>query len=99
MTRMEIVLVFFIESAVLSGIGSLIGGLSGGIATFVLSKFPFDIEVFLEDMMASNNTIFVTFSPAIVIQGFAYGLVMYAVCTIIPSLKSAFFKPVEAIRR
>jgi putative ABC transport system permease protein len=99
MTRKEIVLVFFLESVVLSGIGSLIGCLAGGIATFVVSKFPFDIGAVMEDMMAMNNTIFVTFSPSIIAQGFAYGLIISGLCTLIPSLKSAFVKPVEAIRR
>ena len=99
MTRTEIVQVFFLESLVLSAIGSVIGCLVSGVATFVLSRVPFDIGSYMEDMMAINNTLFVTFSPALVAQGFLYGLLISAVCTFFPALRSAFVEPVEAIRR
>jgi putative ABC transport system permease protein len=99
MTRREIVEVFFLESLVLSGLGSAMGGLAGGVTTYVLSRIPFDIGSIMESMMATNNTLYVTFSPAIIVQGLLFGLVVSGVCTILPSLKSAFVKPVEAIRR
>jgi putative ABC transport system permease protein len=99
MTRREIVSVFFLESLVLSFIGSVIGCAIGAIVTFVLSQFPFDIGSMMEDMIAMNNTIYVLFSPRIILQGFVYGLLVSGICTIFPSLKSAFIKPVEAIRR
>ncbi len=99
MTRREIVSVFFLESLVLSFIGSVIGCVIGAITTFILAQFPFDIGSMMEDMIVMNNTIYILFSPRIIVQGFLYGLLVSAVCTIFPSLKSAFVKPVEAIRR
>jgi putative ABC transport system permease protein len=99
MTRREIVSVFFLESLVLSGIGSVIGCIIGTVVTYILSQVPFDIGTMMEDMIAMNNTIYVMFSPRIIIQGLIYGLLVSGVCTIFPSLKSAFIKPVEAIRR
>jgi putative ABC transport system permease protein len=99
MTRREITSVFFFESLVLSGAGALLGCVLGGALTFVLSVFPFDVGSLYGNMMPMNDTIFVTFSPFIIVQGFLYGLVVSGICTIFPSLKSAFIKPVEAIRR
>jgi putative ABC transport system permease protein len=52
----------------------------------------------MKDMPVSG-TIFIKFSPAIVAQGFVFGIVVSAVCTLAPSLKSAFIEPVEALRR
>jgi putative ABC transport system permease protein len=99
MTRREIVQVFFLESLILSGIGSVLGCITSGLLTFVLSLFPFDIGSYTENMIAMNSTLYVKFSPVIIGQGFLYGLGVSAICTIFPSLKSAFIKPVEAIRR
>lgn len=99
MNRKEIVEVFFFESLFLSAIGSVVGCGAGAIVTYLLSRMPFDIGSIVEDTMAMNDTLFVSFSPAILAQGLAYGLGVSALCTILPSLKSAFVKPVEALRR
>jgi putative ABC transport system permease protein len=99
MTRREIVQVFFLESLILSGLGSLAGCLSSGLATFLVSRMPFDIGSYMGEMMAMNNTLFVTFSPVLIGQGLLYGLAISGACTILPSLRSAFIEPVEAIRR
>jgi putative ABC transport system permease protein len=98
MTRAEIVAVFFMESVILSTAGSVLGCLVGGAATFALSRVPFDMSVY-EDMFTMNNTLYVAFSPSIIGTGFLFGLLVSAACTIFPSLKSAFVKPVEALRR
>jgi len=99
MTRAEIVLVFFMESVTLSAMGSVVGCLVSGAATFFLSQVPFDLGTFMEDMMSMNNTLYVKFSPSIIGSGLLYGLGISAACTILPSLKSAFVKPVDALRR
>jgi putative ABC transport system permease protein len=102
MTRREIVLVFFFEAVYLSVLGALAGCLVGGVATWIGSLFPMDTNAFtgggLKDMPFSG-TIFIAFSPAILVQGFAFGVLVSAACTLIPSLKSAFVEPVEALRR
>jgi putative ABC transport system permease protein len=102
MTRAEIVRVFFFEAVFLSILGSLSGCLVGGISTFVLSFFPIDFNAmmgggFKEFPVA--GTIILAFDPAILLQGFIFGVVTASICTLIPSLKSAFVEPVEALRR
>ena len=102
MTRAEIVGVFFLEAVILSVFGSLAGALVGGLSTLVGSRFPIDLDTFtgggMKDMPVSS-TIFIAFSPSIIAQGFSFGVLVSAACTLIPSLRSAFIEPVEALRR
>jgi len=102
MTRREIVLVFFFEAVYLSVLGAAAGCLVGGAASWIGSLFPLDLNTFtgggMKDMPISS-TIFLEFSPVILAQGFVFGVAVSAVCTLIPSLKSAFIEPVEALRR
>ncbi|MCX7024670.1 MAG: FtsX-like permease family protein [Spirochaetes bacterium] len=102
MTRAEIVLVFFLEAISLSVLGAAIGCAVGAAATFVGSLFPVDLELFsgggMKDLPMSG-TIFVKFTPGIIAGGFAFGVAVSAACTLVPSLKSAFIRPVEALRR
>lgn len=102
MTRREIVLVFFFEAIFLSVFGALAGCVVGGLVTRIGSYFPIDMELFtgggMKDMPVSG-TIFLDFSPAAIAKGFGFGVVVSAACTLIPSLKSAFIEPVEALRR
>jgi putative ABC transport system permease protein len=102
MTRREIVQVFFCEVVFLGVLGSLAGCIVGGITTWVFSFFPLDFNTmmgggFKEFPMA--GTMVMSFDPAILLQGFLFGVVITSVCTLIPSLKSAFVEPVEALRR
>ncbi|MDR1970350.1 MAG: FtsX-like permease family protein [Treponema sp.] len=102
MTRGEIVRVFFFEAVFLGVLGSLLGCIAGGIATFVFSFFPLDYNAmvgggFKEYPMA--GTLMLSFDPLILLQGFVFGVVISSICTLIPSLKSAFVEPVEALRR
>jgi putative ABC transport system permease protein len=102
MTRAEIVRVFFFEAVFLSILGSLAGCLIGGISTFVLSFFPIDFNAMMgggfKEFPVAGTIIF-AFDPAILLQGFIFGVVTASICTLIPSLKSAFVEPVEALRR
>jgi putative ABC transport system permease protein len=102
MMQREIVEVFFFEAVFLAIIGSLAGCLIGGLVTFIGSFFPLDFTAmtgggFKE--MPMSGTIILKFSPAILVQGFLFGVVISSICTLIPSLKSAFIEPVEALRR
>jgi putative ABC transport system permease protein len=102
MNRKEIVQVFFFEAIFLAVFGSLAGCLAGGLSTFIGSFFPFDLNAmtgggFKE--MPVSGTIFLEFSPSGIVQGFLFGVVISSICTLIPSLKSAFIEPVEALRR
>jgi putative ABC transport system permease protein len=102
MTRAEIVRVFFFEAVFLSVLGSLAGCAAGGITTFVFSFFPLDLTFFTGGGMKElpmSGTMIVTFDPAILLQGFCFGVVISSICTLFPSMKSAFVEPVEALRR
>jgi ABC-type antimicrobial peptide transport system permease subunit len=101
MTRMEIVKVFFFESLFLAGIGALCGVILGGALTGVLSYFPIRMadqtgNTYSETPM--GNTIFFQFSFARLLLAWAIGVVVASICTLVPSLKSAFVEPVEALR-
>lgn len=102
MKRGEIVLVFFFEAVFLSVFGAFAGSLLGGISTFIVSLFPIDFNAMMEGAakeMPMSGTLYVAFSPSIILQGFLIGVVVASLCTLIPSLKSAFVKPAEALGR
>ena len=102
MTRTEIVTVFFLEAVFLSIFGAAVGTLVGGAASLIGSIFPIDLDTFTGGGMKEfpmAGTIFIAFSPAILLQGFLFGVGVSAACTLLPSLKSAFIEPVEALRR
>ncbi|HSV55625.1 MAG TPA: ABC transporter permease [Magnetospirillaceae bacterium] len=102
MTRGQIVRVFFLEALILSAFGAAVGCIVAGAATGIGSLYPIDMEIFtgggLRDMPISG-TIFLAFSPGILARGFVFGVLVSAACTIVPSLRSAFIEPVEALRR
>jgi len=102
MKRAEIVFIFFMEAVYLSILGATAGVFLGGVATWVGSQFPFDMTTItgggMKDLPVSG-TLYLVFSPTMLIQNFFFGVVISALCTIIPSLKSAFVEPVEALRR
>ncbi|MCX7788592.1 MAG: ABC transporter permease [Spirochaetes bacterium] len=102
MTRREIVQVFFFEAVFLSVFGALAGSIFGGMVSWVGSLFPLDMEMFTGGGMKEfpiTGTLILTFSLTILGKGFLFGVGVSALCTLIPSLKSAFIEPVEALRR
>ncbi|MDR1867303.1 MAG: ABC transporter permease [Treponema sp.] len=102
MTRREIVIVFFFEAVLLSVLGSLVGVIIGGITTGIGSIFPVDLQTFTGGGLKEypiTGSLFLKFSPVILLQGFLFGVIVAALCTLIPSLKSAFIEPVEALRQ
>ncbi|MDR1447308.1 MAG: ABC transporter permease [Treponema sp.] len=102
MTRAEIVRVFFFESVFLSIFGSLAGTILGGILSFVFSLFPLDFNALMGGGFKEypvSGTLFLEFGPGILATGFFFGVIIASICTLFPSLKSAFVEPVEALRR
>jgi len=101
LTRFEIMLVFFFEALILSIFGSFLGATIGGLANLIFSFFPISFDALTGGSMDMpiTSTLYVSFSFANVIQGFVFGVLVSGVCTIIPSLKSVFIEPVEALRR
>ena len=95
MTRNEIVKVFILESFFIAAIGAFAGVFIGGIFTSLLTQFPIQMGNF--DSM--SNTIFFHFSINRIIQAWLIGVFVTSIITFIPSLKSAYVEPVEALRR
>jgi putative ABC transport system permease protein len=102
MTRGEIVKVFFFESFFLAAFGALAGVIVGGLITGIGSNFP----IRLMDQFGSTfsdmplgNALFFQFSFLKLFQAWLMGVVVASIFTLIPSLKSAFVEPVEALRR
>lgn len=100
MVRSEIVMVFFFEAIVLSLLGSFGGTLLAGILTSITTNMPISIESLTGGVdFPVSNTIFIIFSPTVLLKGFLFGTILTSLCTLFPSLKSAFIEPVEALRR
>ncbi|MDR2541882.1 MAG: FtsX-like permease family protein [Treponema sp.] len=102
MTRTEIVKVFFFESIFMAAIGALAGIIIGGTITGIFSQNPIRIgdmygNTFSE--MPMSQSIFLAFNSFILIRAWVMGVVIASLFTLIPSLKSAFVEPVEALRR
>lgn len=100
MKKGEITMVFFLEAVILSKIGSFAGIIVGGILTAILQNFPISVEAMTGGIeMPISNTIYLSFSFIYLIEAFLFGVIISGICTIFPSLKSAFIEPVEALRR
>jgi putative ABC transport system permease protein len=102
MTRREIVRVFFLEAVFLSVLGAAAGALVGAIGTWVGSLYPIDFATFTGGGMKDfpvSGTLTLGFSWLSIAQGFLFGVLVSSACTLIPSMKSAFVEPVEALRR
>ena len=102
MTRAEIVKLFFFESVLMAAIAASIGVIIGGALTGLLSNFPIRMGDLYGNTFADtpmSNTIFFRFSIARMAQAWLLGVGIASLFTLIPSLKSAFVEPVEALRR
>jgi putative ABC transport system permease protein len=74
----------------------------GGTATGIGSQFPFRLmEQFGGKFseMPIGNALFFEFSFISLFKAWLMGVVVASLFTLIPSLKSAFVEPVEALRR
>ena len=102
MTRAEIVKVFFFESIILAALGAFAGVVLGGLLTGIASNFPVrmgDLYGNTFSEMPMGNAVFFEWSPIILLRSWLMGVVVASLFTLIPSIKSAFVEPVEALRR
>jgi len=102
MSRAEIVKVFFFESLFMAAFGAFAGVIVGGLIAGVFSQYPIrmgDLYGNTFSEMPMSNAIFMEFSPLILLRAWVMGVVVASLFTLIPSLKSAFVEPVEALRR
>ena len=102
MTRAEIVKVFAYESFFIAALGALFGVFLGGILTAIMTNFPIrfgDIYGSSASAMPMSNTVFFQFSFMRLLSSWIIGVGVTLLCTLIPSLKSVYVEPVEALRR
>jgi putative ABC transport system permease protein len=102
MTRGEIVTVFFFESLFLAAFGALAGVILGAAVVGLGTHYPIRFGDMYGDMfseMPLGNSIFFQFSWVELLQAWLMGVAVASIFTLIPSLKSAFVEPVEALRR
>ncbi|MCL2244979.1 MAG: FtsX-like permease family protein [Treponema sp.] len=102
MTRGEIVRVFFFESIFLAAFGALAGVILGGGIVGALTNQPIRMmEQFGSTFsdMPMTNALFFELKPMVLLRAWLMGVVIASLFTLIPSLKSAFVEPVEALRR
>jgi putative ABC transport system permease protein len=102
MTRREIVTVFFFESLFLAAFGALAGVILGAVVVGIGSIYPIrmgDLYGNTFSEMPMSNTMFFQFSSWKLLQAWLMGVVIASTFTLMPSLKSAFVEPVEALRR
>jgi putative ABC transport system permease protein len=100
MTRAEIVRVFFFESVFLAMAGATAGVLLGGLVTGIAQFFPIRISDMIGSVdMPVSASVFFNFSLPALGQAWLMGVVVSSIFTLVPSLKSAFVEPVEALRR
>ena len=100
--RSEIVIVFFLEALILSMLGAAAGAIVGGTGSLIWSLYPIDMNSLTGGAMKDfpiSGTFYLDFSVATIIEGFLFGVIITGLCTLVPSLKSAFIQPVEALRR
>jgi len=86
----------------MAAFGALAGVIIGGIITGIGSHFPIRMgdmygNTFSE--MPLSSAIFFEFRIGILLKGWLMGVVVASIFTLLPSLKSAFVEPVEALRR
>jgi putative ABC transport system permease protein len=102
MTRAEIVKVFFFESIFMAAFGALAGVIVGGGIVAALANQPIRMmEQFGSTFsdMPMTNALFFEFDPLVLLRAWLMGVVIASIFTLLPSLKSAFVEPVEALRR
>jgi putative ABC transport system permease protein len=102
MSRREVITVFFFEAVILSAFGALAGCILGGAASWTGSVFNLGFLQGGSGDAAKDSpltgAVFFDFSWITILRGFFFGVIVSSICTFIPSLKSAFVEPVEALR-
>jgi putative ABC transport system permease protein len=102
MSRREIVMVFFFESLFLGMAGATAGAALGAAVTGIGQFFPLrwmDMAGGGYGDFPAANAMFLRFSASGIATGWLLGVAVSSVFTLLPSLKSAFVEPVEALRQ
>jgi putative ABC transport system permease protein len=102
MTRGEIIKVFFFESIFMATVGAFAGVLLGGLISGVFSEYPIRMGDLYGNTFADmpmGQSVFLAFDIWILVRSWFMGVVIASLFTLVPSIKSAFVEPVEALRR
>jgi putative ABC transport system permease protein len=100
MTGGQIVLLFVIESAIISAIGSLLGTVIGGGLDLLLSIKGINIQALTGGSMdiPATDIIYPRFGLSLLVGSFLFGVVVASVIAYFPARRAAKVEPVEALR-
>lgn len=101
MSRGEVLCLFITEAGILSFIGSLLGSLSGGFISFILSKVGINtLTLFGEAMseMSISNVIYMKAEWGIILFSFFFGFLVTVIFASIPAFKAVKVDPIKALR-
>ncbi len=101
MSQGEVLSLFVTEAGILSIIGSLLGSLSGGLISFILSKVGINtLALFGETMSDMNisNVIYLRAEWGTVIFSFVFGFLVTIIFASIPAFKAVKVDPIRALR-
>jgi putative ABC transport system permease protein len=86
----------------MAAFGALAGVILGGVIAGIFSHYPIRMGDMYGNTFADmpmSQSIFLAFDFFILLRAWIMGVVVASLFTLIPSLKSAFVEPVEALRR
>jgi putative ABC transport system permease protein len=101
MTRGEVLGLFVTEAGILSIIGSLLGSLSGGLISHILSKVGINTLALFGDTMSEmniSNVIYFRAEWQTVIFAFIFGFLVTIIFASIPAFKAVKVDPIKALR-
>ncbi len=101
MSQGEVLSLFVTEAGILSLIGSLLGSLSGGLISLILSRVGIDtLAIWGESMSEMNisNVIYLSAQWQTVIFSFIFGFLVSILFASIPAFKAVKVDPIKALR-
>ena len=101
MSQGEVLGLFVTEAGILSFIGSLLGSLSGGLVSYILSRVGINtLELFGDTMSEMNisNVIYLRAEWQTVIFAFLFGFLVTVIFASIPAFKAVKVDPIKALR-